>query len=186
MMLSTRTLAAASARHPWRTIGAWVAVIVLAIARDRDAPRRQPDDRGRADEQPGVGARRRSSVRGVPAGSRRRPSRDIVVVRSDELHGGLAAVRGVRARASSTTSEITALGRASTYLDDASAGLVSEDRHATIVPIALFDDDETEALVEKVEALDEERRVRRVGHRRRRRSTTTSTSSRRRTSRTAS
>ena len=34
--------------------------------------------------------------------------------------------------------------------------LVSEDRHATIVPIALFDDDETEALVEKVEALGED------------------------------
>ena len=52
--------------------------------------------------------------------------------------------------------EITALGRARTYLDDASAGLVSEDRHATIIPIALFDDDETEALVEKVEALGED------------------------------
>jgi hypothetical protein len=32
---------------------------------------------------------------------------------------------------------------------------VSEDRHATPVPIALFDDDETEALVEKVEELEE-------------------------------
>ena len=52
--------------------------------------------------------------------------------------------------------EITALGSANTYLDDASDGLVSEDRHATIVRIALFDDDETEALVEKVEAIDEE------------------------------
>ena len=38
----------------------------------------------------------------------------------------------------------------------ASTGLVSKDRHATIVPIALFDDDETEALVEKVEALGED------------------------------
>ena len=37
-----------------------------------------------------------------------------------------------------------------------SGALVSEDRHATIVPLALFDDDETEALVEKVEALGEE------------------------------
>ena len=60
--------------------------------------------------------------------------------------------------------EIGALGLGSTYLDDPNAGLVSEDRHATIVPIALSDDDETEALVEKVEAIDAGGRVRRLGH----------------------
>ena len=31
MRLSTQALAAASARHPWRAIGAWVGVTVLAI-----------------------------------------------------------------------------------------------------------------------------------------------------------
>ena len=31
MRLSTQTLASASARHPWRTIGAWIAVSILAI-----------------------------------------------------------------------------------------------------------------------------------------------------------
>ena len=29
--LSTQSLASASARHPWRTIGAWVAVPVLSV-----------------------------------------------------------------------------------------------------------------------------------------------------------
>ena len=57
MRLSTQTLASASARHPWRTIGAWIAVFVLAIVAIVDAARRQPDHRGRADEQPRVGAR---------------------------------------------------------------------------------------------------------------------------------
>ena len=52
--------------------------------------------------------------------------------------------------------EITALGRARTYLDDPNAGLVSEDGHATIVAIALTSDDETEALVARIEALDDE------------------------------
>jgi RND superfamily putative drug exporter len=52
--------------------------------------------------------------------------------------------------------EITALGAARTYLDDGAEGFVSEDRHATMIPVGLFDDDETEALVEKVEALDEQ------------------------------
>ena len=31
MRLSTQTLASASARHPWRTIGAWIAVSTLAM-----------------------------------------------------------------------------------------------------------------------------------------------------------
>ena len=32
MKLSTQTLTAASARHPWRTIVAWIATFVIAIA----------------------------------------------------------------------------------------------------------------------------------------------------------
>ena len=32
MKLSTQTVTQASARHPWRTIGAWFAAAVLAIA----------------------------------------------------------------------------------------------------------------------------------------------------------
>ena len=32
MKLSTGYVAAASARHAWRTIGAWVIVVVLAVA----------------------------------------------------------------------------------------------------------------------------------------------------------
>ncbi|HEU5264241.1 MAG TPA: hypothetical protein VFU34_06355, partial [Gaiellaceae bacterium] len=31
MRLSTETLASASARHPWRTIGAWIVVVALAM-----------------------------------------------------------------------------------------------------------------------------------------------------------
>ena len=31
MRLSTQTLASASARHPWRTIDAWIAVSILAM-----------------------------------------------------------------------------------------------------------------------------------------------------------
>ena len=41
------------------------------------------------------------------------------------------------------------------YLDEGGDALVSRDRHATIVPIALFDDDETDALVEKADDSEE-------------------------------
>jgi hypothetical protein len=79
---------------------------------------------------------------------------DVVVIRSEDYTVDSprfkAYVRGFIAE-----SEITALGRARTYLDGGEA-LVSEDRHATIIPIALSDDSETEALVEKVETVADE------------------------------
>jgi uncharacterized membrane protein YdfJ with MMPL/SSD domain len=79
---------------------------------------------------------------------------DIVVIRSEEYTADSpefkAFVRGFVA-----DDRISALESARTYLDDESAALVSDDRHATIIPLALLDDDETEALVAKVEAVDE-------------------------------
>jgi RND superfamily putative drug exporter len=80
---------------------------------------------------------------------------DIVVIRSDEYTADSPQFE-VFVREFVDDSEVGVLGRATTYLDDTNAGLVSEDRHATMIPIALSDDDETEALVEKVEAIDDD------------------------------
>jgi uncharacterized membrane protein YdfJ with MMPL/SSD domain len=78
---------------------------------------------------------------------------DVVVVRSEQHTVDSpqfrAFVRGLAAER-----ENTPLGRARTYLDDGGQSLVSEDRHATLIPVALFDDDETEALADNVQALD--------------------------------
>jgi hypothetical protein len=80
---------------------------------------------------------------------------DIVVIRSEEYtvdsQEFKAFVRGFV-----EDNRISALARARTYLDDESAALVSDDRHATIVPLAILEDGETEAIVEKVEAVDQE------------------------------
>src|SRR5918996_456541 len=53
-MLSTQGLASASARHPWRTIGAWTAVFVLAIVGivDEDETEAIVETVERADENP--------------------------------------------------------------------------------------------------------------------------------------
>ena len=80
---------------------------------------------------------------------------DIVVIRSD-VHTVDSAEFEEYVRDFVADDEITALGRARTYLDDPNAGLVSEDGHATIVAIALTSEDETEALVARIEALDDE------------------------------
>ncbi len=151
-MLSTKSLAKASARHPWRTIAAWIVALVLAVAAiatllsltTEGAPTNNPESE-RADE---------ARFAAFPADPSTAVS-DIVVIRSDEYTVGSPRFE-TYVREFVADARISALAAASTYLDDDSAALVSEDRHATIIPLVLLDDDETEALVEKVEAVDEE------------------------------
>ncbi|MGH3128305.1 MAG: MMPL family transporter, partial [Gaiellaceae bacterium] len=153
MKLSTQTVAAASARHPWRTIGAWIAIVVLAVVAivtllggsltTEGAPTNNPESE-RADD---------ALFRALPPDPRTAVS-DIVVIRSAE-HTVDSPAFEEYVREFVADDEIPALGRARTYLDDPNAGLVAEDDHATIVPIALTSDDETEALVERIEGIDD-------------------------------
>jgi putative drug exporter of the RND superfamily len=150
--LSTGSLAAASARRPWRTLGTWTVVAVLAIVAivlllggsltTEGKPTNNPVSE-RADEA------RLAAFPSDPSNTT-----DIVVIRSEE-HTVDSPQFASFVRDFVAEPQITALGRARTYLSDEGAALVSEDRHATIVPIALLDDDEAEALVEKVEQLEE-------------------------------
>jgi uncharacterized membrane protein YdfJ with MMPL/SSD domain len=151
MRLSTGSLAAASARHPGRVLGMWLVVCVLAVVAivtllgltTEGEPTNNPESQ-RADDA------RLAAFPPDPSTT----TTDIVVIRSATLTVDSPQFEAY-VREFVGDDEITALGRARTYLDDESGSLVSEDRHATIVPIALLDDDETEALVEKVEALEE-------------------------------
>ena len=149
MTLSTGPLAASSARHPWPVVGEWVAVALLAIIAiamflsltTEGAPTNDPESK-RADEV------RLAAFPPGPATARDRCR----VIRSDVYEVDSAQFEAF-VRDFVDDAEITALGRARTYLEDSNGGLVSDDRHATMIPVALLDDDETEALVEKVEAL---------------------------------
>ena len=154
MKLSTKTLASASARHPWRAIGAWVVVTVLAVVTiatllggsltTEGAPTNNPESE-RADE---------VRLAAFPPDPSTAVS-DIVVIRSDQYTVDSPRFEAY-VRSFVEDDEISSLAAARTYLDDESGTLVSQDRHATIIPFALVDEDETEALVEKVEGLDEE------------------------------
>jgi putative drug exporter of the RND superfamily len=153
MRISTGPLAAASARHPWRVLGAWTTVVVLAVVvivvflpgslTTEGSPTNNPESE-RADE---------ARLAAFPPDPSTAAS-DVVVIRSDELTVDSPQFEAY-VRDFVADDEITALGRARTYLDEGGEALVSEDRHATIVPVALSDDDDaTEALVEKAEAVD--------------------------------
>ena len=161
MRLSTKSLASASARHPWRAIGAWVAVTLVAIfaiatfltLTTEGAPTNNPES-DRADQV------RLAAFPPDPETT----TTDVVVIRSEQYTVDSPRFESF-VRDFVDDPEITALDARRTYLEDSSGSLVSKDRHATMIPVALFDDDETEALVEKVEALRRTSRVRRRRHR---------------------
>jgi RND superfamily putative drug exporter len=156
MNFATGSLAAACARHSWRVVASWAVAVVLAIAvivvflpgslTTEGAPTNNPESE-RAED---------ALFAAFPPD----PSTsitDVVVIRSERetVH---SPVFGAFVRDFVGDEEITALSRARTYLDDETvlSPLISADRHATIIPLALFDDDETEALADKAEALDGE------------------------------
>jgi uncharacterized membrane protein YdfJ with MMPL/SSD domain len=150
--ISTRSLASASARHPWRTIGAWVVAFVLAVLTiafllggsltTEGAPTNNPESE-RADE---------VRLQAFPPDPDRVVS-DILVIRSEQ-HTVDSPEFESFVRSFVDDAELPALRTTDTYLDSGDPSLVSEDRHATVVPLALFDDDDAEALVEKVEGVE--------------------------------
>jgi putative drug exporter of the RND superfamily len=152
-MLSTQGLASASARHPWRTIGAWIAVFILAIVAIVTLLGGSLTTEGEPTNDPEAFQARDVLERAFPPNPGTTVT-DIVVVRSEEYAVDSPQFRSF-VQDLVERSDTTALAEARTYLDDP-AGLVSEDRRATILPIGIVDDDETEAVVEAVEAADED------------------------------
>jgi putative drug exporter of the RND superfamily len=152
MKLSTQTLAAVSARHPWRTIGSWIVVTCLALVAigvllggsltTEGEPTNNPESKRALD----------AREHAFPADPRTAAT-DIVVVRSDRYTVDSPQFESFVRRLASG-SDTRALGQARTYLTDASPTLVSEDRHATMIPIAIFDEDEAESVVDAVESAD--------------------------------
>ena len=157
MMLSTRSLASSSARHPWRVLVGWLAITAAAVAAvvtllggnlaTDGAPTNNPESE-RAD------AARFESFPPDPS----RAFSDILVIRS-EAHTVDAPqfeefVREFAARAGVDVER--------TFFANGDEALVSEDRHATIVPVVLTEDD-VEALVSHVESV-RGGRVRRLRH----------------------
>ncbi len=154
MRFATGPLAAASARHPWRVLGAWTAVAVAAVVvivvflggslTTEGAPTNNPESE-RADD---------TRLAAFPTDPSTAVT-DVVVIRSDRYTVDSPRFAAYVRRFAGDR-DIRALTFARTYLDEQGETLVSDDRHATIVPVALFDDDDTEALVDKVEAVGDE------------------------------
>ena len=151
--LSTQTITTASARHPWRTIGAWIVAFALAIAAvgallgdsltTEGAPTNNPE-----------------SERAIDAIARAFPrspetfTTDVVVIRSERYTVDAPEFRAF-AGALIREADEQALNPRS-YLTEPSTAAVSEDRQATLVAIAILDDGDTPAVIDALEAANED------------------------------
>jgi putative drug exporter of the RND superfamily len=153
MKLSTRTLASMSARRPWRVVGSWIAITCLAVVAIGALLGGSLTTEGKPTNNPESERALDALDRAFPP-DRRTTVTDIVVVRSERYTVDSPQFESFVQRIA-TDSDTRALAQSRTYLTDASSSLVSDDRHATIVPVAILDDDEAESVVEAVERADE-------------------------------
>jgi uncharacterized membrane protein YdfJ with MMPL/SSD domain len=154
MRLSTQSVTAASARHPWTTISAWIVACVLAVVAIGMLLGDALTTEGRPTNDP-------QSERAIDAIARAFPpdpdreTTDVVVIRSEQYTVDApvfrAFVDGLLA-----DSDAPALAAGRSYLTEPSSAAVSGDRKATLVSIAIHDDDDTAAVVEELEAANED------------------------------
>jgi uncharacterized membrane protein YdfJ with MMPL/SSD domain len=134
MKLSTESIARACARHPRRTIGIWVGVVVLALVlvgsllggklTSDGAPTNTPDSKKAKD----------LIARDFPQDARRVAS-DIIVVRSSRFLVDDAAFRAEVGKIVGAAQKTGVVTSSASYLTVRSPSLVSRDRHAAMIPI---------------------------------------------------
>ena len=155
--LSTRGLAHASATHPWVAIGAWVALIAVALALNvtllDDALTTEFTLTNNPDSMQ-ANTLLEDRLHGP------RKIRDIVLVRSASLTVDDAAFQE---RVTELSGKILGLGTDTiqfgfNYYTSGDESLVSEDRHTTIIPLIMAGtiDDATENVTDLVDIVDEE------------------------------
>jgi putative drug exporter of the RND superfamily len=152
-MFSTGRLASASARHPWRVVAGWAAVFVVAVSAIVALLGGSLTTEGEPTNNPESERAITALVQAFPPDPST-SSTDIVVVRSEELTTDSPRFESF-VRTLVEEGDVPALSRARTYLDG-DDGLVSADRHATIVPLAIAGEDEAEAVIEAVAVADED------------------------------
>jgi uncharacterized membrane protein YdfJ with MMPL/SSD domain len=152
-VISIRRLALASAAHPWRTIAAWVAAAIVAIvavvallggslSSDNHPTDTRESQRAKA-----------LIDQSFPAASGA-ASTDVIVVRSTRYTVASPQFRGLVQRLAADVRGENGVASAKTYLDTKTATLVSQDRHATLVPLNITDTDAVDGVIDAVDRVD--------------------------------
>ena len=159
MRLSTESLALACARHPWRTVGVWLAAVVLSLGLVATLLGDVLTSEGEVTSE--TDSKRAEELRferlEPTAEEQGREVSEVVVVSLDE---GTVDDPAVQERLQALADELRGAGATTvtTPFDEGDDDLVAEDRRAAAVLVGLGIDgeDRVEPLVEAVEALDAE------------------------------
>jgi uncharacterized membrane protein YdfJ with MMPL/SSD domain len=158
MKLNPESIARASSRHPWRTIGLWVLIlVVMGVASGTLLSGVLTQDIAFTNKPESIQAQDVIDAKFTPKSAGKET--EYVIVQSDSQTVDAASFEAYVKRLQAALAAKTGLVAAPpiTYYDavqqspDQAAGLVSQDRHATLIPVAIKD---TEAsTVEDVRAV---------------------------------
>jgi uncharacterized membrane protein YdfJ with MMPL/SSD domain len=149
----TQTLAVLCARHPWRTIGAWIGAIVVAVVLVGALLGDNLTSEGKVTNNP-------ESLRAYDLQSARFPKQEgfdeLITVRSETLRVEDEQFRAKVEELATAVQATEATESASTYYATNDRSLISHDGHATIIPISLAEpgEDHIEKVLEVVQQFD--------------------------------
>jgi uncharacterized membrane protein YdfJ with MMPL/SSD domain len=147
----TERLARAAAAHPWRTIGAWIAAIVIALGFVATLLGGNLTSEGAVTNNPESVRAEQVEEQSLPVGDE---TTELVIIRSD---GATAHDQAFRAEVQRFIDRLQATGAVEQVVSPYEAeGLFSEDNQAALVPVLLRPDEEVtvEDLIETVEEAD--------------------------------
>ena len=146
----TQRLAVACARHPWRTVAAWIGAIVVAVVLVGGLLGDNLTSEGKVTNDP-------ESLRAYALQSERFPQQEgfdeLVIVRSETLRVEDEPFRAKVEELATAVQATEATESASTYYATDDRSLVSPDGHATMIPISLAEpgEDHIEEVLEVVQ-----------------------------------
>jgi RND superfamily putative drug exporter len=146
----TERLAGACSRHPWRTIAAWIAALVLAFAAIALLLPGNLTSNGGAAGNPEFRQAERIEFGAFPYNPRLNFS-DIVLVRSSRYRVGQPPFRAFVSQLARKGEATGKVHDAQLYYQTHDSSLVSGDKHALIIPINVFDTSDIKPINRLVE-----------------------------------
>jgi uncharacterized membrane protein YdfJ with MMPL/SSD domain len=146
-------IALASARHPWRTVGAWIAAMVVAIVAIGALLGGALSTEGNPTNNPQSERAKNLLAEAFPATARGAVT-DIIVVRSPAFTVDAPQFRTAVRSLASTVRQAGGVESVRSYLDARDPSLVSKDRHATMVQLSDASDSGIDDVVGAVQRLD--------------------------------
>jgi RND superfamily putative drug exporter len=149
----TERLAVLCARHPWRTVAAWIGAIVVAVGLVGALLGDNLTSEGKVTNDP-------ESLRAYALESERFPQQqgfdELVIVRSETLRVDEEPFRAKVTELATAMQATGGIKNAFTYYASNDRSLVSPDQHATMIPISLLEpgEDHVEPVMEVVERFD--------------------------------